>query len=236
LTADEDLGPIPPEASATIATVIARMERIDAELPRKDGVAYFNRLYLQVTRAVQTATAGVTFEDPDFTERLDVVFAGLYFTAEETLAGVAQCPVAWRPLVDERLADRAPIQFAIAGMNAHINHDLPIAVVQTCEEFGVAPADGGPQHADYQRVDGILADIEGQVAGWYETGLIADLVDVTPRDVDNTLAMWSIVAARDLAWRHAHTLWHLRRDRMLADAYTDALACLVDVSGRGILA
>ena len=68
LTADKDLGPIAPEASATIAEVIARMEQIDAELSRKDGVAYFNRLYLQVTKAVQTATSGVTFEDPDFTE------------------------------------------------------------------------------------------------------------------------------------------------------------------------
>jgi Family of unknown function (DUF5995) len=106
LRADKALGPIAPEASATIAEVIARMEQIVAELPRKDGVAYFNRLYLQVTKAVQTATASVTFEDPDFTERLDVVFAGLYFTAEETIASGAPCPIAWRPPVDECFADR----------------------------------------------------------------------------------------------------------------------------------
>ena len=205
--------PIASTSCATIAEVITRMEQIDAELPRKDGVAYFNRLYLQVTKAVQAATAGVTFEDPGFTERLDVVFAGLYFAAEDTPGSGAPCPIAWRPLVEERFARRAPIQFAIVGMNAHINHDLPIAVVQTCAELGVAPDDDGPQHADYQRVDGILAAVEGQVAGWFETGLIADVVDVSPRDVDSALAMWSVVAARDLAWRHARILWRLRHDR-----------------------
>jgi len=222
-------------ACTTIAEVIARMEQIDTVLPRKDGVAYFNRLYLQVTKAVQAATANVTFADPSFTERLDVVFAGLYFAAEATLGTGATCPVAWRPLVEERSADRAPIQFAIVGMNAHINHDLPIAVVQTCKELGLAPDDGSTQHADYQRVNGILAGVEGQVAGWFETGLIADIVDVTPKDVDNALAMWSITDARDLAWSHAELLWRLRNDPVLADAYGDVLARLVEISGRGIL-
>lgn len=235
LAAEQYPGAIAPQTCNTIAEVIARMEQIDAELPRKDGFAYFNRLYLQVTKAVQAATTGVTFEDPGFTERLDVVFAGLYFAAEGTLGSAAPCPVAWRLLVEEDLARHTPIQFAIAGMNAHIDHDLPIALVQTCEELGVAPDDGSPQHADYQCVDAILATVEKQVAGWFETGLIADIVDVTPQDVDNTLAMWSIVAARDLAWRHAQILWRLRHDRMLADAYTEALARLVELSSRGIL-
>jgi hypothetical protein len=211
------------------------MEQIDGALPRKDGVAYFNRLYMQVTKAVQAATASVTFADPHFTERLDVVFAGLYFAAQATLGTGASCPVAWRPLIEERAAGRAPIQFAIVGMNAHINHDLPIAVVQTCQELGVAPEDGSPQHADYQRVNGILADVEGQVASWFETGLIADVVDVVPQDVDNAVAMWSIADARDLAWSHAKLLWRLRRDPHLADAYGDFLARLVELSGRGIL-
>ena len=235
VSAVEDPGPIAPTRCVTIADVIARMEQIDGGLPRKDGVAYFNRLYLQVTKAVQGATANVTFADPDFTERLDVVFAGLYFAAEATLGTGATCPVAWRPLIEERAADRAPIQFAIVGMNAHINHDLPFAIVQTCQELGVAPQDGSPQHADYQRVNGLLGDVEGQVAGWVETGPVADIVDVVPKDVDNAVAMWSIADARDLAWSHAKLLWRLRDDPSLADAYGDVLARLVELSGGGIL-
>ena len=88
---------------------------------------------------------------------------------------------------------------------------------------------------DYQRINGILGEVETQVAGWFETGLIADIVDVTPKDVDNAIAMWSIADARDLAWDHAKLLWNLRHDPVLADAYGDVLGRLVELSGRGIL-
>ncbi len=222
-------------ACTTIDDVIARMEQIDRALARKDGVACFNRLYLQVTMAVKAASVGVMFNDPAFLQRLDVVFAGLYFAAEATIGTGAPCLVAWRPLVEERSTVRAPIQFAIAGMNAHINHDLPIAVVQTCAERGVEPTQGSPQHADFQRIDGILSEVERRIAGWFETGLVADLVDVVPSQVDNALAMWSITAARDLAWSHAELLWRLRSDPVLADGYGDVLGRLVELAGRGVL-
>ena len=119
-----------PSTDATgIAPVIARMEEIDATLPRKDGVAYFNRLYLQVTKAVDASAAGTTFEDPAFLDRLDVVFAGLYFDAEATITTGAQAPLSWRPLIEMRADQREPIQFALAGMSAHINHDLAVAEI-----------------------------------------------------------------------------------------------------------
>ncbi len=46
---------------------------------------------------------------------------------------LAAVPLAWRPLVEQRAAAGIePIQFALAGMNAHINHHLPLATVNTC--------------------------------------------------------------------------------------------------------
>ena len=220
---------------STIAEVIARMQAVDASLGRKDGVAIFDRLYLQVTRAVDAASAGTDFENRQFVERLDVVFAGLYFDAEATIAFGASCPVAWRPLVETRSQAREPIQFALAGMAAHINHDLPIAVVTTCEELGLAPEDDSAVHRDYQRVDGLLATVETQVAGWFDTGLIADIEDVTPAKTDEAIAMWSIVAARDVAWEHAKLLWRLRDIAGLRDGYLDVLACTTELAARAVL-
>jgi hypothetical protein len=220
---------------STIAEVIARMRSIDGSLGRKDGVAIFDRLYLQVTLTVDAASAGTAFENPEFVERLDVVFAGLYFDAEAAIASGAQCPVAWRPLIETRSQRREPIQFALAGMSAHINHDLPIAIVTTCEELGLAPDDGSVAHRDYQRVDGLLATVETQVAGWFDTGLIADIEDVTPQKTDEAIAMFSLVAARDVAWQHAKLLWRLRSTLPLRDGYLDVLARTTELTARAIL-
>ncbi len=221
--------------ASTIPEVIAQMDAIDAVLPRKDGVAIFNRLYLQVTLAVDSASAGTEFENKAFVDRLDVVFAGLYFAAEATIASGADCPVAWRPLVETRSQAREPIQFALAGMAAHINHDLPIAVVATCEELGLAPDDDSAVHRDYQRVDGLLAAVETHIAGWFDTGLIADIEDVTPQKTDEAIAMWSLAAARDVAWLHAQVLWSLRDSGLIRDAYLDALACTTELAARAML-
>jgi Family of unknown function (DUF5995) len=211
------------------------MEAIDAALPRKDGVAIFNRLYLQVTLAVDAASGGTEFENRPFLDRLDVVFAGLYFAAEATIDSGAACPVAWRPLVEVRSQPREPIQFALAGMSGHINHDLPIAVVSTCGEFGLTPEDDSAIHRDYQRVDDLLATVENQVAGWFESGVIADIEDVTPKKTDAAIAMWSLAAARDVAWDHAKLLWGLRHTRAIRDVYLDALARTTELASRAML-
>ncbi len=120
-------------------------------------------------------------------------------------------------------------------MNAHINHDLALAVVQTCNELGLAPDDDTPQHADYERVNAILATVEKQVAVWFKTGVIADIEDVVPQQVDNALAMWSIVTAREIAWDHAQVIWSLRGTPELVRFYTDVLARTTELSGRAML-
>jgi Family of unknown function (DUF5995) len=221
---------------STIPDVIARMQAIDGSLPRKDGLAIFNRLYLQVTIAVDSASAGTEFENRAFLDRLDVIFAGLYFDAEATIDSPdASCPLAWRPLVETRSDAREPIQFALAGMVAHIGHDLPIALVATCEELGLAPADDSAVHRDYQRVDALLAVVETKVAGWFDTGLIADIEDVTPQKTDEAIAMWSLVGARDVAWAHAKLLWDMRHAGLLRDGYVDTLACTAELAARAML-
>jgi hypothetical protein len=96
------------------------MTAIDSSLPDSDGVKWFNRLYLQVARSVKQAVNPPVFRDARFMSELDVVFANLCFAA--IAAGdmdPSRAPSAWRPLL------RARRNCAIAGMNAHINRDLP---------------------------------------------------------------------------------------------------------------
>jgi len=90
-------------------------------------------------------------------------------------------------------------------------------------------------HRDFQRVDGLLAQVETQVAGWFDTGLIADIEDVTPKKSDEAIAMFSLVAARDVAWGHAKLLWHARNTALLRDAYLDVLARTTELTARAML-
>ena len=68
---------------------------------------------------------------------LDVRFAELWLTAHDAAAAGSKVPSAWAPLFEERSTPGIlDIQYALAGMNAHIEHDLPLAVVATCRLAG----------------------------------------------------------------------------------------------------
>ena len=121
--------------------------------PLPDGVACFNGMYLQVTEAVRDALPG--FESPEFVERLDVVFAEFYFQAFDAAAAHAWVSKAWAPLFKRKDARGVlALQFAIAGMNAHINNDLAHALVLSWRELDHKPAHDSPERRDYERSTG----------------------------------------------------------------------------------
>ena len=220
------------EPAKSIDDVLERMAVVDAALPRDDGVAYFNRMYMRVTEEVQRAQGSAAFENAEFLSQLDVRFANLYFAS---FADGRPAVPPWAALFEERARPSTePIQFAIAGMNAHINHDLPVAVVETCRDLVLEPANDTPHHRDYTHVDDLLGQVEGQVKQWFLTGVIATM-DELCGTLDDALAMWSVRAARALAWTHSQTIWALRDHPKLLDRYREALARSVDFTSRGIL-
>jgi hypothetical protein len=224
---------------STIASVTERMAAIARALPRADGVARFNHLYLSVTREMGAEAAGTAFADPEFVARLDVVFADLYFDAVDAdgagRAGGARVSRAWAPLFEARGRERiAPIQFALAGMNAHINHDLCLALLAVWDDAGTGPERGSAWHRDYLAVNAILERVEDRVKADYATGLVG-IADEALGRLDDVVAMWSVARARDTAWTHAETLWELRRAPWPAEQFRLALERLVGLSGRGLL-
>jgi hypothetical protein len=221
---------------ASVEDVVARLQAIEDALPQGDGVARFARLYLEVTRDVGTALIPGAFRDPAFVLQLDLAFAGLFFDAlRRSLRAPPGTPKAWAPLFEARATPGiAPIQFAFAGMNAHINRDLPIALVTTCEAAGVDLMDAAPQQSDFERVNTLLAATEQRVKGQFATGLVG-VVDVAFGDVDDRIAMWNVGRARDAAWVQALTLWTLRVIPPLQRDAIDTLDHVVGFAGRGLL-
>jgi Family of unknown function (DUF5995) len=216
--------------------VIALMTGIDRALPPRDGVAAFTRLYLRVTEAVAVTMAPGGFRDAIFLARLDVVFANLYFDALRAfLRRPGEAPRAWRPLFEARGRGAiAPIQFALAGMNAHINRDLPVALVATCGELGVELRRGSDEHADYLRVNHVLVETEARVKRDFATGALA-VVDEALGAADDAIAMWNVARARDAAWVNAETLWALRGAGEVRERYLRTLDGMVGLAGRGLL-
>ncbi len=223
--------------AATVDEVLTRMRGIDASLPAGDGVAVFNRMYLTVTERIAAGLASggagqaTPFHDVPSVTDLDVRFADLFFRAYDADATHGPVPVAWRPLFQARTADCLPIQFALAGMNAHIEHDLPIAVVATCSARHL---DLESIHADYLAVNDVLAEVESAVR--------RSFLDAAGRVVDDrvgalvhVVSSWDITAARDLAWVTAQTLWQLRRVGILRDRFLDGLAHTVGMTSRVLL-
>ena len=226
--------PVPDAPVASVAEAIARMEAIDAALPATDGVACFNRMYLVVIQQITSQISAGFFADPVFMAQLDVTFANLYFAAAGTLGDLAAVPSAWLPLAERRdMAGIEPVQFALAGMNAHINHDLPLALVSTCEALATTP-DTDPHFADYQKVDQLLDGAEQAVRESFETA--AELaVDRHLAAVADLLGNWTINDARDLAWTNCLLLWAVRDNPIARGLFLDTLAASTALASRLLL-
>jgi len=222
-----------------IAGVIGRLRTIEASAPPSDGVACFARLYREVTEGVAAELTGEGIANVRFLETLDVQFADLFFSALESYGQEpTRTPSAWVPLFAQRSSRGiAPLQFALAGMNAHINRDLPVALVATSREFGLDLGESSPEHADFERVDALLAQVERRVKSSYLTGWLAwvDRLVHRFRRIDDVVAMWDVGRARDAAWTNAQALWALGDEPPLAGDYLTALDRMVGLASRGLL-
>jgi len=218
-----------------ITAVLARMNAIASALPAADGVARFDHLYLEETVAVDAAVGSGGFEDPEFIRAVDVAFAGRFFAAVDASSAGNPVPRSWAPLFAARSDPRiAPIQFALAGMNAHINHDLPLVLVSTFEARSAEPGQDSPQRRDYLKINDTIAATEAQVKQEFLTGLVG-VADEVLGHIDDVIAMWSITEARNAAWTNAETLWALRDHPDLTAAFEDTLDGTVGFASRGLL-
>jgi hypothetical protein len=218
----------------TIANVLTLMQRIDDLLPNGDGLKWFNLLYTMVTQQVDSSPPPGGWEDSAWLNRLDVVFAQFYLSAIlNWLNNSANVPSSWKALFEARFRpgiDR--IQFALAGMNAHINHDLALALLQTDTELNLIPGKTSPEHDDFEQVNGLLEAVLPEALEFLATGILGELAQDTGK-IGRLLAIWNVRAARDLAWDFAD---HLRGLGGVArDAALSAQDQITGVIGRSLM-
>ncbi|MGW2744590.1 DUF5995 family protein [Streptomyces sp. NPDC001450] len=216
--------------STPVDAVVARMRVLDAELPERDGVAVFNRVYLAVTEEVDRRLDAGEFPDRRAASALDVRFAERYLAAVDAVERDRRPPACWRPLFQfRRHPGVRPLQFALAGINAHIGHDLALAVVDTCRTLRCEPAD---LEDEFERVGDLLVSLEERIREDLMPG--PDLLQIAD-PITHLLGSWSLERARDATWTAARALWALRRCEDVVEEFTERLDAAVGFAGRMLL-
>jgi hypothetical protein len=203
---------------APIDDLLVRMESLLAPLRATgDERRHFLATYARTTRAVKDEIERGGFVDGPWTERWDVIFAGLYLDALETWNHTGDAPGPWSiAFAAAGAAPRVPpIRHLLLGMNAHINFDLPQALIAviTDAEFD-DPEVIARRAADHEHIDAILSS---RVAA-EDRELRSEELPGDRRLLDHLLTPFNRAAsrrflreARGKVWRNARALSLARR-------------------------
>ena len=178
---------------ATLGTLTGRMEELLTELREPpDARRFFHSTYLRTTRAIAAELDAGGFEDGQWVERWAVAFAELYLSAlEEGLAGLP-VPAPWAAAFG---ADPAlpPMRHVLLGINAHINYDLPHALLDVITDAEFAdPAYLLRREAEHRHIDEVLSTVVDGSSGL--------------RRVNRFAVKRFLAEARAKVWRNARVL------------------------------
>jgi hypothetical protein len=203
---------------AGIADVIEKLDAIQLILdelppsPAANRVAAFNSLYNRITRRVDSALRdGESVNQPDFLELLDVQFAERYFDALDLWNQDDEAtPDVWEVLFKRgRDLKMSKLTAAMLGVNAHINHDLSLALIGTWADLG-APADD-LIHPDYLLVNQIFYEEIPPLRRGFSTRWQME-IDEFVGPLDDWSQRMLVTVTRAHAWDQGRRLWALRND------------------------
>jgi uncharacterized protein DUF5995 len=219
-------------AYATLDDVVAGLSGLEqSALARHDRRAVFLTVYGQMSREMKRMIEAGAFRDNDWVARYTVRFANFYreaYDAYETGAPVAK---SWRIAFDTSSQGAALVsQDVLLGINAHINHDLALAL----EQVTIDPR-RDDRLADHTAVNDVLQTITDavseRISELYAPGLA--VVDACGGTFDEDVSNFSIGIARENAWEAAVALANARADlerraiRRLLDVRASAVARLI---------
>jgi hypothetical protein len=180
--------------------------------------------YRRTTLAVGAAVEDARFEDPDWVTDWDVAFAELYLRAHDADRDGTAVPRPWR-LAFDAPAELPPLRHVLLGINAHVNYDLPQALlaVITDEQF----TDGvllDRRRRDHERIDAVLAS--RVAAEDDELGSAKTLLDRMLTPLNRLGSKRFLREARQKVW---HNTTELQRARLAGAGTYDARLAELEV-------
>lgn len=177
-----------------------------------DRRAIFATAYLAITRAIKQNVADGQFQDNAWVTRYALCFANLYRTAllAYEQGDLLSLPKAWRIAFETSKNNGAlAIQDLMLGINAHINHDLALALI----EVTIDPQ-RPMRYADHCKVNDVLRaatdPMQQRIGQLYAP--ILNLLDQACDHIDEDIACFSVEKAREAAWLAAVGLANARDD------------------------
>ncbi len=195
-----------------IAEVVAAMNvRLLRIPPERTAQRLFLETYRRTTLAVGRAIEDAQFEDPEWVQRWDVAFADLYLTALDLdLADSPDVPRPWR-LAFDAPASLPALRHVLLGVNAHINYDLPQALLAVISDDEFAdPVVVGRRARDHQRIDAVLSGRVG--AEDNELGAVSarGMVDRLLQPLNRLSSKRFLREARQKVWHNTAELQQAR--------------------------
>jgi hypothetical protein len=232
-----------PGAEAGFPALGALVTRMQAQLAEfregRDPRQFFHATYLRTTQAVGAELAAGGFLDAAWVERWDVAFAEFYLDALDADKCAAHVPGPWAAAfaaADDPACVLPPLRHVLLGMNAHINYDLPQALlaVITDEEFG-DPALLARRRSDHQAIDRVLASRvaaeDDELASVSGPGT---LLDRLLQPLNRLATQRFLREAREKVWANAVVLSQARKQG--DGTYATTLGQLEDLSAAKVAA
>lgn len=177
---------------------------IDSHRTRSNPLAFFPAVYRATTARVRAGIRNGTFADGARMERLATTFANRYLAALDAVGVPGGCPArSWQVAFDAASRPHTMIlQHVLVGMNAHINFDLPLAVIAAAGNGTIADIEG-----DFKEINRILAELLNPVQAVIDRfSPLLNILDQVGGRSDEHLVTFSINTARDEAWHEATRL------------------------------
>jgi Family of unknown function (DUF5995) len=191
-------------------TITALLEQMSADLERLtaagDARRFFHGVYLRTTMAVGEEIDRGGFLDGPWLTLWDLAFADLYLDAlVDDLAGTP-VPQPWRVAFDvaRDQPDIPPVRHVLLGINAHINYDLPQALlaVLSPEDFA-DPAVLAKREVDHKHLDVVLSRRVAAEDDELTAVSKVRLIDRLLRPANRWATRRFLAEAREKVWRNA---------------------------------
>jgi len=169
-----------------------------------DASGYFPALYSRVTGRIGASIAQGTFTDGPATDRFATRFASHYVVAADDPQRRPRCwQACWSVAGDPHLLI---VQHLLLGINAHVNYDLPHAVVEAADERG----DLLSIRHDFDAVNDVLAATYVDVV--QDLDRVSRWVNSAARLGGGRAFNFSLRLARARAWQAATAMYPLSAD------------------------